>query len=693
MTAAGDSLWPHSSRRAGDRRLRLLAQAAGWALIDVDADGRVVAANDLVEQVTGYHPRELAGRRLSCLYPASSTADHRPPSLRDEAPRSSGRNAQIPGAAHALDQALAHGIHRAEGWQVRRDGSWFWAGCVVLAHSLQDARVSGFRVMIQDLTERRNHLAQLRAVADVNIAVRTGVSRDAVLGMIAQHTRELLGAPACTVMTLEAAGNLLIRAADGAAVRELQGTWVPVDDTAEGEALRNQQPLTLADLAGETRWQTSPLAALGLRSVLLVPVPGWGRPWGLIQVADDVGRRFTTEEMRTVGLFAAQVGIEVEHDQVYGELQQLATLTTPDAKPLPQTLDTMTYCVMDATGAKACAIYLLDSDGSPLLTASHGPAEILHVGTDSSSSPGVPDAAQAALAAQSPVVHDGLPLQVRRTTRRRGGDPVGRPAPTTTLVCVPLVARGATLGVLCSYRASGARPSKLELAYLSLIAGQAAAAVDSAKLWATAVEKAALEERARLARELHDSVSQALYGIALGARTARQVLARAPEQVGQPIDYILHLAEAGLAEVRALIFELRPEALTEEGLVAALTKQLAALHSRHGVATHAELGPEPNASMEVKRALYRITQEALQNVARHARAETVTVRLNTTATDLVLQISDDGVGFDPNGSFPGHLGLRSMRERITEIGGVMDITSAPGKGTTVTARGPLESWR
>jgi signal transduction histidine kinase len=543
-----------------------------------------------------------------------------------------------------------------------------------------------------DLTEQRNHLAQLRAVAEVNIAVRTGVSRDAVLGMIARHTRELLGAPACTVMTLEGGGNLLIRAADGALARELRGTWVSVDDTAEGETLRRRQPLALADLASETRWQPSPLAALGLRSVLLVPVPGWGRPWGLIQVADDVGRRFTTEEMRTVGLFAAQVGIEVEHDQVYAELQQLATVTTPDAKPLSQTLDTMAYCVMDATGARACAIYLLDSDDSLRLTASHGPAEILDVGMNNCRSPDVPDAARAALASQSPVVQDGLRLGANGRTRRRGRD-ARSAVRTTTLVCIPLVARRATLGVLCSYRSSGARPSKLELAYLSLIAGQAAAAVDSVKLWATAVEKAALEERARLARELHDSVSQALYGIALGARTARQVLARAPEQVRQPIDYILHLAEAGLAEVRALIFELRPEALTEEGLVAALTKQLAALHSRHGVATHAELGSEPNARMEVKRALYRITQEALQNVARHARAGTVTVRLNTTPTELVLHIGDDGVGFDPNGSFPRHLGLRSMRERIAEIGGTMDIVSAPGKGTTVTARGPLESWR
>jgi signal transduction histidine kinase len=323
--------------------------------------------------------------------------------------------------------------------------------------------------------------------------------------------------------------------------------------------------------------------------------------------------------------------------------------------PLSPALEALTSSLMEATGARACAVYLLDGDDSLRLTASSGIDEET-----------LPEAARVSFASQSLVVHQEM-----------------------RMVCVPLVARGATLGVLCSYRASGEPPSKLELAYLSLIAGQAAAAVENAKLLATATEKAALEERARLARELHDSVTQSLYGIALGARTARQVLAWAPEQVGQPIDYILHMAETGLAEVRALIFELQPEALAEEGLIAAVTKQLAALQSRHGVAAHAELGPEPEAGMEVKRVLYRVTQEALQNAAWHAHADTVTVRLDTTPTELVLEISDDGVGFDPGGSFPGHLGLRSMRERVAEIGGTLDITSSPGGGTMVTARGPL----
>src|SRR5213078_3825441 len=132
--------------------------------------------------------------------------------------------------------------------------------------------------------------------------------------------------------------------------------------------------------------------------------------------------------------------------------------------------------------------------------------------------------------------------------------------------------------------------------------------------------KAALEERQRLARELHDSVSQALFGISLGARTARALLAQDPARAAEPIDYVQSLAEAGLAEMRALIFELRPESLESEGLVAAISKQAAALRARHQIEVRADLGAEPALPLERKEALYRIAQEATHNTVKHARA-------------------------------------------------------------------------
>ena len=120
------------------------------------------------------------------------------------------------------------------------------------------------------------------------------------------------------------------------------------------------------------------------------------------------------------------------------------------------------------------------------------------------------------------------------------------------------------------------------------LAQRAAVAIENARLFGRAQHAAGLEERQRLARELHDSVSQALYGIALGARTARAQLDRDPARAAEPLDYVLTLAEAGLAELRSLIFELRPESLETEGLVAAFQKQFAAIRARHGISVTAE---------------------------------------------------------------------------------------------------------
>jgi signal transduction histidine kinase len=201
--------------------------------------------------------------------------------------------------------------------------------------------------------------------------------------------------------------------------------------------------------------------------------------------------------------------------------------------------------------------------------------------------------------------------------------------------------------------------------------------------------EAALEERQRLARELHDSVSQALYGIALGTKAAREWLEDDPAEAAESLDYVLTLAEAGITEMRALIFELRPESLESEGVIAALEKQAAALEARHGIEVEADLCNEPEAPLETKEALYRIAQEALHNIVKHARASSVEIKMESDSGRVTLEISDDGVGFDANGEFPGHLGLRSMRERASRLGGTLKMESAPGKGTRICTRIPI----
>ncbi len=209
------------------------------------------------------------------------------------------------------------------------------------------------------------------------------------------------------------------------------------------------------------------------------------------------------------------------------------------------------------------------------------------------------------------------------------------------------------------------------------------------RLYEQAQELVSLQERQRLARELHDSVSQALYGISLGAHTAVEALEEDPEQVRSSLAYVIALTEAGLAEMRALIFELRPESLETEGLVAALTKQVAVLRTRYQLAVEVSLDEEPDLPLELKQTLYRIAQEALHNIIKHAHASSVALRLARKDHAIYLQVSDNGRGFDPAGLFPGHFGVRSMQERAAKMGGTLTIKSAPQQGTCIEIRLPL----
>jgi PAS domain S-box-containing protein len=256
---------------------------------------------------------------------------------------------------------------------------------------------------------------------------------------------------------------------------------------------------------------------------------------------------------------------------------------------------------------------------------------------------------------------------------------------------VPLLAKDRIVGMLSleHSEADHYTPYHAELALA--FASQAAIAIDNAGLYERSQRLAVVEERQRIARELHDSVSQALYGIGLGARTARALLDRDPGKAIEPVEYVLSLAEAGLAEMRALIFELRPDALEQEGLVSALSRLAASLHSRYGLEVEMDLGPEPLLSLEVKEALYRVAQEALNNVVKHARASRVIVRLAAEGPGIALSLEDDGIGFQPQAEYPGHIGLHTMRERIEAVGGTLTIESAPGQGTRLYVALPLES--
>ncbi|MBX3054106.1 MAG: HAMP domain-containing protein [Caldilineaceae bacterium] len=260
-------------------------------------------------------------------------------------------------------------------------------------------------------------------------------------------------------------------------------------------------------------------------------------------------------------------------------------------------------------------------------------------------------------------------------------------------LALPLRLRGQTVGMLALQHPQPGHFSHQRMDLALAFANQAAIAIENARLYEQAQSLAALEERQKLARELHDSVSQALYGIALGTRTASKIISSLPQEtqarLDEPVAYILQLAEAGLSEMRALIFELRPESLESEGLVVALEKQTAALRARHRLTVQTDLGTEPDVPLPVKEVCYRVSQEALHNIVKHAGASQVSVGLGVEDGCFTLTIQDNGQGFDTSGQFPGHLGLTSMRERVERVGGEFQIHSSTTQGTTIIVAIPL----
>lgn len=274
--------------------------------------------------------------------------------------------------------------------------------------------------------------------------------------------------------------------------------------------------------------------------------------------------------------------------------------------------------------------------------------------------------------------------------QRSWGAQLGRLAEdSVSWLGVPLMVKDRVIGTLTLEHGEPGHFSPFHAKLALAFANQVAVALENARLYTASQRLGILEERQRIARELHDSVSQALYGIGLAARTAQARLARGePERAADPIATILSLAEAGLAEMRALIFELRPDSLEEEGLVAALAKTAAGLQARYELQITTRLDQEPVLSLEAKEALYRVAHEALNNTVKHAQASGAEIVL-TQAPDVTrLVIRDDGAGFDAGRAYPGHFGLRSMRERVERLGGTLTIESAPGAGTTVHAAVP-----
>jgi len=253
---------------------------------------------------------------------------------------------------------------------------------------------------------------------------------------------------------------------------------------------------------------------------------------------------------------------------------------------------------------------------------------------------------------------------------------------------VPIVSQGDVVGAIyVTDKNGGFTDADVEL--LELLAAHAAIAIENARLYELSRELSVIEERNRLARELHDSMTQQLFSLVLTAETALGLVRDDPERAEAELRRVKDLGRSTMAELRALVLELRPAALEREGLVATVRQHAEVLGRVHGVHVAVDVIGEPQLDPATELALYRIVQEALSNALRHAHAAEVHVALAFEEETLVT-VADRGVGFDPlaPGLRTRRLGLTSMRERARSVGGRLVIDAAPGHGTTVRLRVP-----
>ena len=256
---------------------------------------------------------------------------------------------------------------------------------------------------------------------------------------------------------------------------------------------------------------------------------------------------------------------------------------------------------------------------------------------------------------------------------------------------VPMLARGDIIGALyLTDKEDAIAFSEADERRIVLLAAHAALAIDNARLHERSRELSIAEERNRLARELHDSVVQQLFGVTLAAESAGALLERDPAGAGAQLARAQELARGAIEELRSVVAALRPASVEAEGLAGALRKHVEVLRRVTGreIALR-DAGAAPELGDDAAAQVFRIAQEALQNALRHAGAARIEVRLEGGAP-LVLTVADDGCGFDPGevSVRARRLGLTSMEERAAAVGGRLAISSRAGEGTTVRLEVP-----
>jgi signal transduction histidine kinase len=543
--------------------------------------------------------------------------------------------------------------------------------------------------------ETSTRVDRLRLLVEAGIFLSSELSLDGLLERIVRTAAELTEARYAALGVIDRAGQGLERfyttgidPDTRAAIGEL-----PRGRGILGILIRDPSPLRLHDIAEDPRSAGFPPHHPPMHTFLGVPIVLRGVAYGNLYLTEKAdGARFTAEDEELTQLLAAQAAVAIENARLYESstrwLRQLETLNEIGAAlaseiELGPLLELVARRMRELVDARIVLIALPDGEGVLRVAAADGAEE--SVGTE--------------LALSTTKI--GRVLERGQTERvdRVVDDPevdqsIARELGVTSAIYLPLRVRGRPYGVVAAHDKRGSDPrfEEGDVRLAESLVSRAAIAVDlSERVSRDALRRAVAAqelERARLARELHDETGQALASILLGLGHLEESV-ETDEAQAAAAD-LRELVVTTLQNVRRLAVELRPSALDDFGLVPAVERLAATIAEQSGtdVDIAAQLG-DARLPPVAETALYRIVQEALTNVVKHASARRVSITLVRKGATAVVVVEDDGTGFDPGTTRRDALGLVGMRERVALVGGRLEIESSPGGGTTLVAEVPV----
>lgn len=536
---------------------------------------------------------------------------------------------------------------------------------------------------------------RLRVLVDAGIALSSELSLDALLQRIVEAAADLTSARYAALGVIDPSGQALVGLythgldpETRAAIGEL-----PMGRGILGAVIREARPLRLHDIGEDPRSAGFPAQHPVMHTFLGVPILLRGVAFGNLYLTEKAdGADFTEEDEELTQLLAAQAAVAIENARLYESsnrwLRQLESLSEignalATEVELERLLALIARRLRELVDARLVLISL-PSGETLRIAAAEGEEATTLVGIELDLS----------------ASKTGRVFERRRSERVDSvlEDPeidqqVARRLGIHSALFVPLVVRDRAIGVVVAHDKAGHDPrfSDDDLRLAETLSARAAIAVDLSERVSRDALRRVVEaqelERTRLARELHDETGQALTSVLLALRSIEAAASR--KELNTALVHARELVVQATRDVRRLAVELRPSALDDFGLVSALERLLAGFGESSGIMTDLESGlGDERLPGEVETTLYRIVQEALTNVAKHAEAKRVSVVLTRRGGDVSAVIEDDGRGFDPKEGGDG-LGLVGMRERVAVIGGRMTIESRAGAGTTIHVEVPL----